>query len=169
MRTHITRYSGSGCVATIFLLLITGTSHAQQSSPPPPGCCTAEGTSRIATAGRFVDVGGVKLGMSPDETQAALKELNPVFRFTPQFVDDWEYDAGLVSIPSKDPKKRWLTGIQGNARDGDRYEQFTVRFTTPPSRPFVFSMERQVDFPQQGMPTIENMVSGLLKKYGPES
>jgi len=143
-------------------------SEAQQ--PPPSGCCTPEATARAAESSKTIGVANVSLGMTPEEALPALKAVNASFKITVNRLDaNWDYKALITQDSMIDPKKRWLLGLDAQTPRGEGGEQFQVQFTSPPSKPFVFNIHRQVDFATQGMPTVENIMAGLRKRYGPES
>ena len=138
--------------------------------PPPSGCCTPEATARAAESAKTIGVANVSLGMSPEEALPALKAVNASFKITVNRLDaNWDYKAMITQDSMIDPKKRWLLGLDAQTSRGEGGEQFQVQFTSPPSKPYVFNIHRQVDFTTEGMPTTENIMAGLRKRYGPES
>src|SRR5215470_3120967 len=158
-------------VPFLFCVILAGTglvSFAQQ--PPPTGCCTPEATARAAESGKTIGVANVSLGMTAEEALPALKAVNASFKINVNRLDaNWDYKALITQDSMIDPKKRWLLGLDTQTPRGEGDEQFQVQFTSPPSKPYVFNIHRQVDFAAQGMPTVENVLAGLRKRYGPES
>jgi len=136
-------------------------------------CCTPEATSKMAGSAGFVDILGIKPGMTADQAIAALKAVNPNFKIEiMRSQANWDYMAGLTEDSRTDPKKLWAYGIQAMApvTGPGAPETIFVSLTAPPNPPLVYGVARNyVSFRQGAMPTIENLVAGLRKKYGEEN
>ncbi|HKU25956.1 MAG TPA: hypothetical protein VJQ54_10830 [Candidatus Sulfotelmatobacter sp.] len=135
-------------------------------------CCTPEATAKMATSAGFVDVVGVKLGMTGEQAMAALKEANPKFKIDViRSPGRWDYLARLTDDSSADPTKQWVIGLQANAPVVGSYspETINVGMTTHPNQSFVYVVSRVITFQEGAMPAAENVLAGLRKKYGPES
>ena len=155
-----------------------------QTASPQPGslsipdsagtseCCTPEATSKMAASAGFVDILGIKPGMTGEQAITALKAVNPNFKIEIlRSQANWDYMAGLTDDSRTDPKKLWAYGIQAMApvTGPGAPETIYVSLTAPPNPPLVYGVARTaVTFRQGAMPTIENVVAGLRKKYGEE-
>ncbi|HKY71498.1 MAG TPA: hypothetical protein VJL88_06220 [Nitrospira sp.] len=135
-------------------------------------CCTPEATAKMAASAGFVDVVGVKPGMTADQAMAALKAANGKFKseliYSPA---RWDYLARLTDDSRADPTKLLVIGLQANAPFIGNIIPETIRLglTTHPNQSFVYLVSRQISFQEGAMPTAENVLAGLRKKYGPES
>jgi hypothetical protein len=134
-------------------------------------CCTPEVTAKIAASAGFLDVVGIKLGTGAKQAMELMKAANPAFKIDLVKIDlDWDYLTKRI-IGSSGPKKQWVYAIKGEvavtgARGG---EMIVVALTLPPSPQVAFYLGRWVEFPTQATPTIDNVLAGLRKKYGPPS
>ena len=165
-------------VAATLFAAETGVNVAQSAAPgtPPPGdCCSPEAMKRIAGSLGFIDVAGIKLGMTPEQAFAAVKAFNPklkidiinarlepgdapgTFKRVPQFAV--AHTVGPVRNPY-DP-------IRYDALDGSS-DAIVMEFTIPPSPPLVGQISRTVTFPQGQPVAAANLVTALQKKYGQE-
>jgi hypothetical protein len=118
-----------------------------------------------ATAAGFLDVVGIKLGMTPAQVTAAIKVYDPSYKF-------WVVNSRLEtpSKPGFTPVPRFIyahspamTSAQG------QLETITIQFTTPPNRPVVQEVERYVAF-HVGEPVLaSNLLGNFRKKYGQEN
>lgn len=148
---------------------------AAQAVPPPTwmdDCCTPEATAKMAASAGFVDVVGVKLGMTGEQAMAALKAANPKFKIDVlRSPARWDYLARLTDDSSADPTKQWVIGLQANAPFVGSLvpETINVGMTTHPNQSLVYVVSRVITFQEGAMPTAENVLAGLRKKYGPES
>lgn len=146
-----------------------------QAAPAPMwlnDCCTPEATANLAASAGFVDVVGIKPGMSGEQAMTALKAANAKFKIDVlRSPTRWDYLARLTDDSSADPSKQWVIGLQANAPFVGNVipETINVGMTTHPNPPFVYLVSRTVTFQDGAMPTAENMLAGLRKKYGPES
>jgi len=135
-------------------------------------CCTPEATAKMAGSAGIADIVGVKLGMTGEQAMAAVKAANPKFKVdVARTQTRWDYAARLTDDSRADPTKLWVLGLQANAPFVDNYspETMNVGFTTHPNQPFVYMVSRMIVFQEGAMPTAENVLAGLRKKYGPES
>jgi len=136
-------------------------------------CCSPEATSKMAASAGFVDILGIKPGMTADQAIAALKAVNPNIKIAiMRSQANWDYMAGLTDDSRTDSKKLWVYGIQATAppTGAGAPETIFVSLTAPPNPPLVYGVARTaVTFRQGAMPTIENLVAGLRNKYGEEN
>jgi hypothetical protein len=102
----------------------------------------------------------------------AVKAANPAFKTDLVKIDlDWDYLTKRIIGSTSGPKKQWVYGIHSavdvtEARGG---EMIVVALTLPPNPQVAFYLSRWVEFPTQATPTVENVLAGLRKKYGPPS
>jgi len=156
--------------AMLFCLISVCALEVSAQQPPPSDCCTPEATARLAETAKTISIADVSLGMSPEEALTALKAVNSNFKINVLRLDaNWDCLAMITQNCMVDPKKHWLTGLDAQTPRAEASEKFQVQFTSPPSKPFIFNMYRQVEFAKQTMPTVQNVMAGLRKKYGPES
>ena len=157
---------------TVALVVLIGAMLiAQSSSVAADDCCTPEATAKIAASAGFLDVVGIKLGSGAKQAMELMKAANPAFKIELVKIDlDWDSLTKRI-IGSSGPKKQWVYAIKGEvavtgARGG---EMIVVALTLPPSPQVAFYLGRWVEFPTQATPTIDNVLAGLRKKYGPPS
>jgi hypothetical protein len=141
----------------------------QNSSPPAPDFGTTAGTARLAAAGGFVDVSGIKVGMGPKELAAALKADNPQFKLTVGHMFRAADDLAQRQQGHPGGTTGPIIGVDARYGDTSIVEHVAVDLTWPPNATFVTAVYRSLAFSEGKQPTIENVVAGLRKKYGPES
>ena len=139
------------------------------SSPQAPDFGTTAGTARLAAAGGFVDVAGIKVGMSPKELQEALKADNPQFKLTAGHMYRKADDLAQRSQGHPGGTTGPIIGVDARYADTSTVENVQVDLTWPPNAAVVTAVTRNLAFLPGKQPTIENVVAGLRKKYGPES
>lgn len=124
---------------------------------------TPEGTAKIAAKAGFLDVVGIKLGMSAKEAMNALKAHNAGFKPGPFTLREYEALPGVVMTPVL-----YAPNTGGpNATSGD---DFNLLLTYAPNEAFVWGIVRNMGFGRvEDRPTVENTLAGLRQKYGPES
>ena len=157
---------------------------SQPSSPQPAAlsvsdsggtsdCCAQEAAAKMAASAGLVDILGIKPGMRGEQAIAALKAVNPNSKIEIlRSQSNWEYMAGLTEDSRTVLKKQWIYGIQAMASvmGHGAPETILLALTAPPNSPLVYGIARTaVSFRQGAMPTIENPVAGLRKKYGEEN
>jgi hypothetical protein len=124
---------------------------------------TPEGTAKIAAKAGFLDVVGIKLGMSAKDAEQALKAHNANFKLKPISLREYEALPGVVMTPIL------LAANPGGptAASGD---DFTLFITYAPNQAFLWGISRNLGFGREATrPTVQNTLAGLRKKYGPES
>src|SRR5262249_10532056 len=76
-------------------------------------CCTPEATSKMAASAGFVDILGIKPGMTAEQAIAALKAVNANMKIEiMRSQANWDYMAGLTEDSRTDPKKLLVYGLQ---------------------------------------------------------
>ena len=130
---------------------------------PSPDFGSPEGTAKIAAKAGFLDVVGIKLGMSAKEAVAALKAHNAGFKPYPITLREYEAIPGVVMTPVL-----YAPNPGGpNATSGD---DFNLVLTYAPNEAFVWGIVRNMGFGRvEDRPTVENTLAGLRQKYGQES
>jgi hypothetical protein len=130
------------------------------SSPAENGdCCSPEALKKIAASVGFVDIVGIKLGMTPEQATAAIKAYKSTFKI--EVLNTRLFHPGseqFLRVP------RYISAYEPNSPKG--YEWITVEFTQRPSPPLVSQIQRYVQFPS-GQPVMAStLLESLRKKYG---
>ncbi len=122
-------------------------------------CCSPEALKKIASSSQFVDIVGIKLGMTPGQAMAAIKAYKSTFKI--EVLNTRLFHPGseqFLRVP------RYISAQEPNSGKG--YEWITVEFTQPPSPPLVSQIQRYVGFPP-GQPVMAStLLESLRKKYG---
>jgi hypothetical protein len=135
------------------------------SAAPSADCCSPEAMKKIAASAGFLDIVGVKLGMTPQQATAAIKAYKPGLKI--------EVLNSRLFRPSAAPGTfarvpHYISAQEPRSQNG-AYEYINVEFTTPPNPPLVAKVERYVQFPI-GQPVMaSNLLESLRKKYGQEN
>ena len=147
--------------------------HAAQSAPAQNGssgdCCTPQATAKIAASAGYLDIVGIKLGMPAKQALEAMKADNPAFKIESQKVEFYWDCATKRGCNSTGEKKQWISSIIGEVAQTEAKgsETLEAQLTLPPNSPVVDYLSRTVVFPKNATPTIDNVLAGLRKKYGP--
>jgi hypothetical protein len=156
---------------------MAGGSADQGSGPIPDSeCCTAEAMKKYAKHASFLDIVGIKLGMTPKEAFAAVHAFNPKLRI--------DIAKGTLVIPGEPAREnavmRYATARTVGVRPYSTYpapfalpdgssDEIVMVFTTPPNPPLLAKVTRHIVFPR-GKPVLASKLLGALrKKYGHES
>lgn len=130
---------------------------------PSPDFGSPEGTAKIAAKAGFLDVVGIKLGMTAKEAVAALQAHNAGFKPYPITLREYEALPGVVMTPVLQAPNP----AGPNATSGD---DFNLVLTYAPNEAFVWGIVRNMGFGRvEERPTVENTLAGLRQKYGQES
>ena len=136
-------------------------------------CCSAVAMKKMAASVGFVDIVGVKLGMTPEQAFAAIRAYDPKLKI--------DIMNASISIPSTGQAKvphlavahtlnpRIVGGPGGFNQPDASSEEIMVEFTTPPSPALVAKVTRLVVFPTQQPVVASNLLDALRKKYGQEN
>lgn len=139
-------------------------------------CCSPDALRTIASSAGFLDIVGIKLGMTPEQAFAAVKAFNG--RMKIEVVNSrMEFPDGPLGNVHPVPQfaVAHTVGLQPNpnfpalftSADGSS-DVIVIEFTIPPSPPLVARIVRQVSFPN-GQPVVaSNLLNALRKKYGQE-
>ena len=132
-------------------------------------CCSPEAIGKLASTVGYVDIVGVKLGMTMEQAIAALKANNPKLVID---VHDAEITAGAKQgrrprvILAHLPAAGRNPDLWGNL-DGS-HEAIGVQLTAPPGPLVVEMVIRYVGFASNAPLAPPNIIEGLRKKYGTE-
>jgi hypothetical protein len=134
---------------------------AQTPSTAAGDCCTAAALAKLAGSLGFVDVIGVKLGMTPAQATAAIHAAEPNLKLAVL--------NSQLEMPSGSNSKvpRFIATTAPPASDGSE-ESIIMEFTTPPNAPFLARIYRTVQFPNGKPVAAGNLIQALQKKYGTE-
>jgi hypothetical protein len=125
---------------------------------------TPEATAKIAAKAGFIDVIGVKLGMPLKSALDTVKAHNANLAMEPLIMQPYEALPGAVMTPVLASKRYTKT-----ANDQET-EQIGLLVTVPPNNAVVWGVWREISFGKpDSRPTIDTILTGLRKKYGPES
>lgn len=132
-------------------------------------CCSAESLSRLAASVGFIDIVGVKLGMTLEQAVAALK-VNPKLVIE---THDMEVTAGgktgrrprliLAHLPAGGRNPELWGNLDGS------HEAIGVQLTAPPGPMVVEMISRYVSFGSNAPVAASTLLEALRKKYGAES
>ena len=146
----------------------TGASQAQASAASTVGgdCCNAAAQNKLAATLGFVDIVGIKLGMTPSQVTAALKANSPTLGFK-------IFTTRLI-MPSTDPAfvkvPHYIVAHKSPAPAPDYSQEYIiVEFTLPPNPPVVDRVYRKVMFAGGKGAANGTLVSAMEAKYGKET
>jgi len=131
-------------------------------------CCSPEAIRNLAASLGFVDIVGVKLGMTPEQAIAAIKASNASLR-----VDVLNTDV-VIAGKQMPPERQWVIAHTVAPRnpvffhqpDGTA-ESITLELTTPRGGPQVVGkIMRWVSFANTAPVAATNLVEALRQKYG---
>jgi hypothetical protein len=129
------------------------------AAPALGDCCTAAAIQKLAGTLGFVDIVGIKLGMTPEEAIAAIKASNPKLKID---ILRTEVVAGGQRLT---PEPRWIIAHTG-APDGTA-ESIGIELTMPHGAPQVVGkIVRWVQFANTAPVAAPNLVDAMKKKYG---
>jgi hypothetical protein len=133
-------------------------------------CCSPEALSKLAASVGFVDIVGVKLGMTLEQAVAALKAANPKFAID---VHDGELMAGgkvtrrphviLAHLPAASRNPAIWANLDGSS------DSIWLQLSTPPGPMVVEVVMRYVSFPSSAPVAAGTLVEAHRTKYGQES
>jgi len=146
---------------------------ATTSSTSSGDCCTPDAMKKIASSLGYLDVVGLKLGMTPEQAFAALKTHNPKLKIDiihARLQHPTAPDGTTARVP------KWVIAHTVGAGGPNFFyqadssmESIALEFTTPPSPPLVAKIARVVQFPHAQPVLLDTLLDGLHKKYGPEN
>jgi hypothetical protein len=129
-------------------------------------CCNADAQKKLAASLGFVDIVGIKLGMSPQHVTAALKANSPTLGFK-------IFTTRLI-MPSTDPAfakvPHYIVAHKSPAPAPDHSQEYIIiEFTLPPNPPVVDRVYRKVMFADGKGTANGTLVSAMETKYGKET
>lgn len=121
---------------------------------------------QIAASLGFIDIVGIKLGMTPQEAVTAIKAYNRDLKL--ETLTARLYPSGPLGNFVKVPYSINAHTVNTNTTNGP-IEWIALRFTTPPNPPMVAKIVRYTGFPA-GQPVMAaNLLDSLRKKYGQDN
>jgi len=122
---------------------------------------------KIAASVGFVDIVGVKLGMTPEQAVAAVKAYNPNLKIV-TLTARLEHPSGppgnFVRVPYT------IDAYTANNRqDLGPVEWIAMQFTMPPGPPLLAKVQRFTGFLVSQPVMTSNLVESLRKKYGQDN
>jgi hypothetical protein len=115
--------------------------------------------ARAQSAVPNLDVVGIKLGMPVKTAVATMKATNPRLNIAEDTFQLEGFDqVVLTSI---------VAAVPGEG--GKDVERFDLGFTMPPSAQVVWGVRRTYTYARQNMPSLDNTLAALRKKYGQEN
>jgi hypothetical protein len=140
-------------------------------------CCSPDALRKIASSFGFLDIVGIKLGMTPEQAFAAVKAHNGQMKIdiiNARVEDpDGSYSGSFTRVP------QFAVAHTVGARRPPNPTPFVladyssdvivIEFTIPPSPPLVGRIVREVSFPQGQLVVVANLLDALRKKYGQET
>ena len=140
----------------------------QSGSPASDAnCCTPEAMKKVAESLGFVDIVGIKLGMTPKEAVAAVKAHNPSLKIE-TLTARLEHPSGppgnFVRVPMT------IKAYTANLRqDIGPVEWIAMRFTLPPGPPLLAEVQRYTGFVISQPVMNANLIQSLRQKYGQDN
>ncbi|MDE1175708.1 MAG: hypothetical protein PW789_03795 [Edaphobacter sp.] len=127
-------------------------------STPETG--TPELTASLAASSGFLEVTGIKVGMSVKDAVAALKAHNSLLKVTPQ-----TYVHQLI------PDQTLISGVKAEIPlvTGQIFESYEIAFSAQPSAGFVTAVTHNVHYPPGQQPAFTSAIEGMRAKYGKEN
>jgi hypothetical protein len=119
----------------------------------------ANGTAFGQAPTAAIDVVGIKLGMPMADAVAAIKADNPKLSVQTQTMTLEGFDQPFVTA---------IVATQ-SIESGKDNEQVTLLLTTPPNHQVVWGIQRTYHYGPQSMPSLDNALAGLRRKYGAEN
>jgi hypothetical protein len=130
--------------------------------PPDSDCCTSAAMQNFAKQASFLDIVGIKLGMTPQQAFAAVRAFNPKMR-----IDIVKNELDIPGDPNgQDPRIPHYAVAQTAASSSTGSDIIVIEFTTPPNPPLVARISRGLVFPTGQSVLTSTLLDGLRKKYG---
>jgi hypothetical protein len=133
---------------------------------PTGDCCSPAAMKQIADSLGFIDVVGIKLGMSPQEALAAIKAYDRNLKI--ETLTARLYPSGTQGSFVRVPYSINAHTANTNTNNGP-VEWIALRFTTPPNPPRVAKIVRYTGFPAGQPVMVSNLLDSLRKKYGQDN
>jgi hypothetical protein len=140
---------------------------AQPASASPDAgadCCSPEAMKKVAASIGFVDIVGIKLGMTPEQAVAAVKAYNPNLKIE-NLTSRLEHPSGPLGNFVRVP--HMINAYTANTRqDLGPVEWIAMQFTLPPGPPLLAKVQRYTGFLASQPVLASNLIESLRKKYG---
>lgn len=150
-----------------FIAMGLGLLPAYSQTASPADCCGDAAQQKLAASLGFVDVVGVKLGMSPKEAVAAIKAHDPNLKIETLTVR-LEDPSGPAGNFTRVPYSMNAHSINHDPLKGP-VEYIAMQFTTPPNHPVVAKIVRYTAFTAGQPVQASNLLDALRKKYGQDN
>jgi hypothetical protein len=139
----------------------------QSGSASTADCCGPEAMKKVADSLGFIDIVGIKLGMTPAQAVAAVKAYNPNLKIE-TLTARLEHPSGtpgnFVRVPMT------IKAFTPNVRqDLGPVEWIAMEFTMPPGHPLLAKVQRFTGFLYTEPVTASTLLQSLRKKYGQEN
>jgi len=144
---------------------------AQVPSPAAKAgdCCSAEAMKATAASLGYLDILGVKLGMTPEQAMAAIKTADPTLKID---ILNSRMEPGDAPQTFKRVPQYVVAHTVGGAnsfrRPDGSSDEVVMEFSTPPNAPIVIKITREVIFAPGKPVVVSNLTDSLRKKYGKE-
>jgi hypothetical protein len=117
---------------------------------------------RSAGAPEQIDVGGIRLGMTPEQVRAALK----VRPFANYFESTDSLAATKTAAPGPAMGSRFVNEIAAWSRTAQDAESYEILFTPVPGKERAVAVVHSVTYATGAGVTVSALQSALLRKYG---
>ena len=149
------------------------TANGNRASTTSSECCNPEAMKKIAASLVYLDIVGIKLGMSPQEAFTAVKTHNPSLKLdviNARLQHPTAPQGTFVKVPEWVIAHSIRAGVPNSFYEADgSAESIGLEFTTPPNPPLVSKVARYVQFPSGKSVLLGTLLDALHKKYGPEN
>ena len=162
MRHQLLKFATS--IAVVWVTVFCCNASAQMQSPGAGDCCTPDAQKKLAASVGFIDIVGIKLGMSPKEAADALRAESPTLPFKV-----FTTRLMMPSNPNNFIKVPHYIFAQSAPAPDHHQEQIVIEFTLPPNPPVVDRVYRRIQFADGQSVAAGNLISALQKKYGAEN
>lgn len=129
--------------------------------PPDSDCCTPAAMQNFAKQASFLDIVGIKLGMTPQQAFAAVRAFNPNMR-----IDIVKSELDVPGVPNGQNPRIPHYAVARTVASSAGSDIIVIEFTTPPNPPLVARVSRAVVFPNGQTILTSTLLDGLRKKYG---
>ena len=129
-------------------------------------CCTPHAMKKTAASLGFVDIVGIKLGMTPEQAVAAVKAYNPSLKIEnlTARLDHPSNPGTFVRVPYT------INAYSANTRqDLGPVEWIAMQFTLQPGPPLLEKVVRYTGFVNTQPVMTSNLLQSLQKKYGQQN
>jgi hypothetical protein len=127
-------------------------------------CCTPAAMQKYARQASFLDIVGIKLGMTPQQATAAVHAFDPKLK-----IDIVKARLDIPGVPEGQYPMIPLVAFAKKDLAGAGSDFIYIDFTTPPNPPLVASVRRDVGFPSGHPVLASTLLAALRKKYGQDN